>query len=604
MKMTDPKIRRVLERYFRHELDDEALGSFSTQSLAGGEWLFRQGDRGEALFFLVRGRLQVWVEPDSGEDREPRLMGEVVPGETVGEVSLLSDVERSASIRAIRDSLLIRIDREAFHRLSRSHPALIMKLAGNVATLLQRRTAGRAQAARGLKTICLLPLAHGTAGDDFCAGLMDALQVSRKVIDLEPARLDSLGAPDASALSEGADSLPERLRHWMADQEDHHDFVVYRCKAGESTWSHFAVRQSDIVLLIADASASSQEVAWQPPPSSVHHAHGAQRVLILLQNDRGAITGTAQWLERFHADYHLHVEKGNAADFARVARILSGTATGLVLGGGAARGLAALGAYQALCEAGEPIDWVGGTSIGSIMAAQVALAWSPQEAIDISREAFMAGKPFSDFTLPVYSLLRGKRMKRLLRRFLDYQIEDTCLPYFCVSTNLGRGIKNIHTRGSLVDAICASAALPGVIPPAVVDRELTVDGALLDNLPVDIMQERPVGRIIAVDVSSRVEFEVPYEEVPSPWAVLLGRWLPFATRHRVPRLTTIMLKATEIGTLEHSRRHGEMADLLIDPPVRQFGMMDVKSFDLIVQAGYERARELLDQRGRQDVGAG
>lgn len=184
-------------------------------------------------------------------------------------------------------------------------------------------------------------------------------------------------------------------------------------------------------------------------------------------------------------------------------------------------------------------------------------------------------------------------MKRLLRAHLDFQIEDMAIPYYCVSTNLGRGVKNIHTRGSLVDAICASAALPGVIPPAVVDNELTVDGALLDNLPVDVMQDRPVGQIIAVDVSSRVHYTVPFDEMPSPWAVLRGRWLPFTKKHRVPNLMSLMLKATEIGTLEHSRRNGEMADLLIDPPVRQFGMMDVGSFDAIVQAGYERGCELL-----------
>jgi len=277
-----------------------------------------------------------------------------------------------------------------------------------------------------------------------------------------------------------------------------------------------------------------------------------------------------------------------------VARVISGDATGLVLGGGAARGLAALGVYQALDEAGVSIDWVGGTSIGSITAAGIALGWSPEEAIANSRKAFVEGKPFSDFTIPVFALLRGKRMRRLLRTHLDAQIEDTKIPYYCVSTNLGRGVKNIHTRGSLVDAICASAALPGIIPPAVVNEELTVDGALLDNLPVDIMLQQPVGTVIAVDVSSKVHQKVDYTELPSPWKVLLGRWLPFARKYRVPSLTTLMLKATEIGTLEHSRQHGKMADLLIDPPVRQFGMMEVKSFDRIVRAGYDRAKELLE----------
>jgi NTE family protein len=75
-------------------------------------------------------------------------------------------------------------------------------------------------------------------------------------------------------------------------------------------------------------------------------------------------------------------------------------------------------------------------------------------------------------------------MERLLKIHLDFQIEDLAIPYFCVSTNLGRGTKSIHERGSLVHAIRASAALPGVKPPVVVDPELAIDSAILDNLSV------------------------------------------------------------------------------------------------------------------------
>lgn len=597
MRSTDPKVRGIIERYFQQSLADEDLASFEMRTLPGGEWLFRQGDVGESLYFLVRGRLQVWVAADPEHHPDAAvLMGEVVPGETVGEVGLLSDEPRSAGIRAIRDSLLIEIHRASFMRLADRHPVMVMKLASNVATLLQRRTSPKGAASRGLKTICLLPVTEGERIRTFCGNLVQALADYRSSRVLTPETLSELGAPDAgAALANGGPdgSLPDALRHWLADQEDDFGFVVYVCGTEDSPWSRFAVRQSDIVLEFAEAERPTLEnvevsPAWRSDSTT------ATRVLVLLHRDRFRIRDTGKWLDRRPVDFHLHVESGSDADVQRVARVVSGNAVGLVLGGGAARGLAALGTFRALSEAGVPVDWVGGTSIGSILAAEIAAGWTPEQAIENSRTAFYEGKPFNDFTIPVISLLRGKRMKRLLYRYLDYQIEDAVLPYYCVSTNLGRGVKNIHTRGSMVDAICASAALPGVIPPAVVESELTVDGALLDNLPVDIMQQKPVGRIVAVDVSSRVNKKVPFDEVPSPWAILRGRWLPFTRRYSLPTLTTLMLKATEIGTLEHSRRHGEMADLLIDPPVRQFGMMDTKSFDRIVQAGYDRTRELLE----------
>ncbi len=393
-------------------------------------------------------------------------------------------------------------------------------------------------------------------------------------------------------LKDGED-IPDRLKNWLSDLEDQYEYVLYRCPAGNSPWSRFAVRQSDIVLMVADADSSPNDVVWEPQTLSIRGTTVGRRALFLLQRDRHAIHHTGRWLVGRNLNFHLHIQSGLASDVQRAVRVITGKATGLVFGGGAARGLAAMGVYKALVEAGIEIDWVGGTSIGSIMAAVVAAGMSPDEAISNSRQAFKVGKPFSDFTIPVMSLLRGKRMHRLVKARLDYQIENLPLPYYCISTNLGRGSRNIHELGSLVDAICASAAMPGVFPPVVVEQELAVDGAILDNLPVDIMQQKPVGRIIAVDFSAPIPDKVAYAETPSPWAVLRGRWLPFARRYRVPGLTAILLKSTETGTLEEVRRLGAMADLLIDPHVRQFGMTDVKSFDQVVQAGYQRANELL-----------
>ena len=594
MNTTDQKIRDIVEAYFDQELHPQLMDQLETRVLKGGEWLFREGDAGDSLYFLVRGRLQAWARVGGqGPDSKQQLLGEIVPGGSVGEVGLISGEPRSAGIQAIRDSLLIRIGRDGFEKLAEQHPALVLKLAANVARLLQRRTA---KIDRSLKTITLLPLNESVQVKDYCDLFAEQLSAQGSMMMVSPGNLAELGAP-VTSLGDGKE-LPEGLRHWLSDQEDEHRYVVYRCKAGESPWSRFAIRQSDIILMVADADDGPGSIKWEPQTHTGDGTSVGRRALVLLQRDRFTISNTRDWLQGRQMNFHLHMEIGRAEDIKRAVRIVTGTATGLVLGGGAARGLAALGVFQALVEAGVEIDWVGGTSIGSIMAAAIATGWEPGRAIDSCRKAFKGGKPFGDFTIPIVSLLRGKRMKRLLHTYLDYQIENLALPYFCVSTNLGRGIKNIHERGSLVDAIRASAALPGVLPPAVVDGELTIDGAILDNLPVDIMQQKPVGSIIAVDFSAPVPDKVDYKELPSPWAILRGRWLPFARRYRVPGISSLILKSTEAGTQEEVRRHGAMADLLIDPQVRRFGMTDVKSFDQIVEAGYVRASELLENWSR------
>jgi predicted acylesterase/phospholipase RssA len=249
-----------------------------------------------------------------------------------------------------------------------------------------------------------------------------------------------------------------------------------------------------------------------------------------------------------------------------------------------------------------PVDWIGGTRLGAIMAAVLASPHGLDAAMAIAREAFVKGKPFSDFTLPLVSLISGRRMDRLLRTHLDLTIEDLPTPFYCVSCHLDNGAMHVHERGYLPDALRASAAIPGIIPPAVVDGRLAVDGSVINNLPVDIMQQKPVGTIVAVDLSVDQVVPVDYPAMPSSWAILRGRYLPFARKYRVPGLSTVLLRATELGTLERVRKLGAEADLLLRPPVRQFGMTEVKSFDRIVQAGYLHARQELEawlERRRQ-----
>ena len=158
-----------------------------------------------------------------------------------------------------------------------------------------------------------------------------------------------------------------------------------------------------------------------------------------------------------------------------------------------------------------------------------------------------------------------------------------------MSCNLDNGSTNLHERGTLSEAVRASAALPGIIPPAIVKRRLAIDGSVVNNLPVDVMRLKPVGRIVAVDLTPAELKEVDYAAVPSPWAVFRGRYLPFSRNYHVPSLSNIMLKATLLGTLERVREQGKMADIVLNPPVRHFGLTEVKSFEKIVQAGYQHA---------------
>jgi predicted acylesterase/phospholipase RssA/CRP-like cAMP-binding protein len=584
----DRRVRKILEQYFETTIaaDHPLLAQLETRHLVGGEWLMHQGDPGESLYFLVRGRLQAWASDGAGNARH-RFLNEIVPGDSVGEMSLLTGAPRSVGIQAIRDSLLVRIDREDFERLSREYPALALRLAANVASLLQS-TARTRSSTRNLRTISLLPLDSTPRTEVFCRHFAEHLGREGPTLGLTPDHLGEHGAPIAS-LAEG-DAIPHELLHWLHDQEDQCRFVVYQCSPLRPGWMQFALRQSDMVLFVGDARENPRARPWEKLLAETAGTAVARHMLILLQPGQNQpITDTASWLAERKVDFHVHVRDDHPGDLERVVRIVSGRALGLVLAGGAARGFAHLGVYRAMRECGLTVDWIGGTSLGGIMAAALASPHTLDAAVELARNAFVKGKPFSDITLPIISLISGRRMDRLLRKHLDFLIEDLPTPFFCVSCHLDTGSMKIHERGDLVAAVRASASIPGIIPPAVIDKRLVVDGAVINNLPVDIMQQKPVGTIVAVELSADRELQVDYDKMPSAWAVLRGRYLPFARKYRVPGLSTVLLKATELGTLERVRQAGQQADLLLRPPVRQFGMTEVKSFDRIVQAGYEHA---------------
>jgi NTE family protein len=187
-------------------------------------------------------------------------------------------------------------------------------------------------------------------------------------------------------------------------------------------------------------------------------------------------------------------------------------------------------------------------------------------------------------------------MQRLLREHADVLIEDMPIPFFCISSCLDDGSVNVHQSGSMARALQATASMPGILPPTVVNGRLAVDGAVLNGLPVDVMWQQAVGEVIAVSLATHGMVEVDYTDTPSAWAVLRSRWLPFAKPYRVPAMMTVVMKATELATLSNVRSQGERASLLIEPDVRHFGLTQVQAFDDILSAGIQAADSALHQR--------
>ena len=308
------------------------------------------------------------------------------------------------------------------------------------------------------------------------------------------------------------------------------------------------------------------------------------------------MTGAARrWLRMTPDIPHHHVR--GSADVRRVARLLTGRSLGLVLSGGGARGFTQIGVVRALREAGLEIDCVGGTSIGAIIGAGVALEWSDEEMFDNYYRSFVSGRPLRDYTLPMVALTRGRRVAMLLReQFGARDITDLPLPYFCCSSNLSSGQLVTHRDGPLWLWLRASCAIPGVLPPVCHHGQVYVDGAVMNNLPTDIMHAQQPGDIAAVDIGADDALRTTLEEYYTPpWWKLIFDF----KRHVRPGIFDILIRSGMVNAEIASADRHHLAKLLLKPPVTDIGLLDWKSYERAVEVGYHYALRVIGgQRDR------
>ncbi|HEU5468449.1 MAG TPA: patatin-like phospholipase family protein [Steroidobacteraceae bacterium] len=538
---------------------DEAVTELEWLSLPGGTLLFEEGSPADAVYFVVSGCLGVY-------GRAGELIGRIAAGETVGEMGLIVSRPRRATVRTLRDSELATLSAGTFERVLLGHPQAILRLA----RLTVQRLDDRAEEQRRVmtpRTIAIVPQDEG-------------LDLPRHAGELVRA-LSRFGRADLVGRERAASHSPQ----WFHERESRNDFVVYAADAGDTPWSRLCLRQADVVLMAARA--PGEAATWASPRWL---DGGMRRAELLLLHEGGFSNGAlAPWRSAFPGMPHHHLR--GPADYDRLARTLTGRAVGLVLSGGGARGFAHLGVVRALREHGVPVDIVGGSSMGAILAAGVASDWSDEELRLRFKRCFVDTNPLSDFTLPLVSLVSGRKVGMLLRQELgDIDIEDLPIPFFCVSSNLTTGRIAVHQEGPLWRWLRASVAIPGVLPPVFQGGEVFVDGGAMNNLPVDVMRAKGRGPVIGVDCGTDRAFttDVDATETPSLWSLLGGRG-----PSRRPNILQILWRAGMVNSAGTTLERRLQSDLLITPPLESVELLDWQGFDRAIEIGYRDACERL-----------
>jgi NTE family protein len=517
-------------------------------SLPAGALLFESGAHPDGVYLLASGRLGVKTPGNA------QLTAEIEQGELVGEAAWLLKQQRSSTVVALRDCELLLFPNYELERIAAQSTEFCLVLARVCARRLRRSNRQEFRPRRA-HVFALVPNRLEIDIADVATGLVDEL------CRLGRAEL----VWDARATAHTA--------AWFNNIESNNDYVVYVADSLGSGWTRQCCRQADVILLLASGSLPPDP--WPAGVVETAAARGTRLELALLHDGAIAAGAAARYLARVPVALHHHVV--DRSDVARVARLLTRRGVGLVLSGGGARGFAHLGVIRALRLARVPIDFVGGSSIGAIIAAGVAMDWDDDEMRACYRRCFVDSNPLNDYAFPFVALTRGRKVTRLLEReYGEAAIEDLPRPYFCISANLTTGKALEHVDGRLAHALRASVAIPGVMPPVFHDQGVLVDGAVIDNLPVEVMRRHDPGFVIGCDVGADRGFG----------------------RQRI-NIFQILMRTGMINSTSTAAVQRELADVLLKPPLNDIDLLDWQAFDRAISLGYDYARTTLE--GLQEI---
>ena len=565
-------------------LDDDA----AFMAVPAGSALVTQGEPADTMFLVLHGTFEATVS----DGRTTRVVGTMTRGDTIGELAVLTEEPRAATVRARRDGAVLRLSRDQVSRLMHEHPTVGVGIAKALAHRL--RASNRARP-RPPRPHCVGILQHAAADPAFVAALASALsRPGESVLVIDAARAREAGVdPEA-----GGEAIDAQVASWLTAQEVAHRFLLLIGGPDDDAWTRCCVRQSEHVLVLAPADAD-------PAPGTAERqlqALGAEgpTVELVLHHAGATPSRTSRWLDARQVRGHHHVcgpvgpGTPGADDIARLARFLRGEAIGLALSGGAARGFSHIGTLRAIRALGIPVDVIAGTSMGGVVGMLHTLGRTPDEQIAACLAAFPEADVVRDFTLPIVALMKGKSTVDMFQTmYAGGQLEDGRIRVHVVSTSLAAGDIVVHTRGPCWLWARATTSVPGIGPPVVLDGDLLVDGGVVDNLPIATLHAAGAGVAVAVDVSAAPGLHTTLGDqawlsgTALAWRRLLG------AREAMPSVLHILTRTSTMASTRRAATAADLVDLYLKPPVQDIPTMAWRSVPHAAALGDDYARPLI-----------
>ena len=491
--------------------------------------LFRQGEAGGTMYFVESGQLE------AVDDARAEVLAVVGPGGFVGEIALLLDQPRSATVRVTADSQLWALSRADLDALLAEHPLIGVELSRE---LSRRLVASNRRAAQAPPAQCVGIFGPG------------AEELARALDTAEPGRIGIAtleGGPDPGP-------LPASVR------------------------------------LVAAGVADAEAVARLPRTQ----AGGPERLLLPLPRQQSPVASAAlalceyvvafgpcpDWASRGRPQHRVLHCDGSIRALQRTVRWLRGRAIGLALSSGASKTVAHIGVLRVLRQMDIPVDAVAGTSGGAVMAAALACGMNESQIVDRLRilARSLQFRSFDFNLVPRSALSKGQRVHHLFEEgFGRRTFAGTEIPLWMVAADLATGEEVVLSSGPVADAVRASMSMPVFFNPWRHDGRLLIDGAVVNPLPASVLREVGIRFVIGSNVAGQ---EIRLDDSPGT---------------RMPNMLQIVNRVMNSMEREMLKSQTPLVDAMIRPKLSIQSPLDFSRIDEFIAEGERAARITLSE---------
>ncbi len=602
--------------------------------------IYHEGKPACAFYCLVTGRVKIFTKNTEGKES---VLEYLHRGKYFGIISLLTGESHSVTAQAINDSIFLKIEREDFDYLLKRVPKLAVDLSLTLSRRLKRKDIHQKYIFES--TILAVysnqkDVGKTTYAINLVLGLKKETNKNVIILELNTSKFDiskSLGLPENSGLINlesfsfdygnlinsilkhrllGIDILnikykrsPLALREKISAiltllTNDYHFIVVDLASDYDETIFE-ALNQSDSIHIISSPRREDLSQTYrtiQEIKQRIRYKESKIKIIISefikggithlerIKILKQAIYATLPKLEIRGKERVIleNPETEYAKTIRRISREVGDILVGLVLGVGAAYGLAHIGVLRVIEEENIPVDVVSGSSIGALIGSLWAIGKNSKEIEEIFKFEFSQPKnifKLLDLGIPKTGFIRGKKIKELLRKYLQNKtFYNLRLPLKILACDVKGKTSKVIDRGNLAEAVMASCAMPGVFRPVRFKEELLLDGGILNPLPTDVLVKTGIKKIIAVNVTPSAK-DILERIKEKKFPVEMPRKIDIFKTN----IFDMIFSSIELMQAEIEKTQATLADIVLHPDLSGLNWLEFHRVEEFARRGKEIA---------------